>query len=218
VSPSIALPPIRHPVEPPITRGTLYEVFGPRALRWGLFYANERALRFELSTSGGHLGQFEGAWDRGREILDFVFRDMERVAVVLSWVVERPSPLGHLAVFRALRECGLRVERPYDVWMETSEEDWGDAERVFVAFRAGRDSIRPLLWGALAADLGIRPRLLCEVYLADVERGILAHPYDDRGMDVIGPNRPLLRDLYTRFTAYLLDYDRPRMDADFAEG
>jgi hypothetical protein len=205
-------------MEPPITRDSLYEVFGPRALRWGLFYANERALRFELSTSGGHLEQFEGAWDRGREILDVVFRETDRVAVVLSWIVERRAPLGHLAVFRALRECGLRVERPYDAWTETSEEDWGDAERVFVAFRAGRDVIRPLLWGALAADLGIRPRLLCEVYLADVERGVLAHPYDDRGMDVIGPNRPLLRDLHTRFTAYLLDHDRPRMDADFGEG
>ncbi len=218
VSPVIAPPADRHPVEPPITRETLYEVFGPRALRWGLFYVNERALRFELSTSGSRLGLFEGAWDRGREILDAVFHDTEPVVVVLSWIVERRSPLGHLAVFRALRNCGVGVERPYEVWTETSEEEWSDVERVFVAFRAGRDAIRPLLWGALAVDLGIRPRLLCEVYLADVERGVLAHPYDDRGMDVIGPNHPFLRDLYTRFTAYLLDFDRARMDADFGEG
>jgi len=206
-------------MEPPVTRDTLYEVFGPRALRWALFYANERALRFELSTSGGLIEQFEGAWDRGREILDHVFRDTERVAVVLSWIVEEPSPLRYVSVFRALRECGLRVERPYEAWTEPCEdEDWKDAERVFVAFRVGRDGVRRLLWGALASDLGIRPRLLCEVYLADLERGVLAHPYDDRGMDVIGPSRDLLRDFYTRFNPYLLDYDRPRMDAAFGEG
>jgi hypothetical protein len=205
-------------VEPPLTRDTLYEVFGPRALRWGLFHTNERALRFELSTSGGRIGQFEGAWDRGREILDYVFRDTERVAVVLSWIVEEPSPLRYVSVFRALRDCGLHVGRPYEAWTEVCEEEWGDEEWVFVAFRAGRDQIRPLLWGALAADLGIRPRLRCNVCLGDVERRVLARPYDDRGMDVTGPNHRLLRDLYTRFNAYLLDYDRPRMDADFGEG
>ena len=111
----------------------------------------------------------------------------------------------------------VRIVR-LDVWTETSVEDWGDAERVFVAFRVDRDRIRRLLWGALAADLCIRPRLLCEVYLADVERGVLAHPYDDRGMDVIGPDKALLKELYDRFNAYLLDYDRARMDARFGGG
>jgi len=98
-------------MEPPVTRDMLYEVFGSRALRWGLFYANERALRFELSMSGGHLEQFEGAWDRGREILDVVFRETERVAVVLSWIVEEPSPLRYVSVFRALRAWSGRTTR-----------------------------------------------------------------------------------------------------------
>jgi hypothetical protein len=123
-----------------------------------------------------------------------------------------------LPVFRALRECGLRVEWPCEMWTEKPEDEyWSDAERVFMAFRLGRDAMHRLLWGALAPSLGIRPELVCDVYLADLERGVLAHPYDDRGMDVIGPNQALLRDLYTRFNAYLLDHDRPRMDADFGE-
>ena len=42
------------------------------------------------------------------------------------------------------------------------------------------------------------------------------HPYDDRGMDVIGPNHALLADLYHRFNERLLDYDRARMDGFFA--
>nr|WP_259641718.1 DUF3885 domain-containing protein [Pseudomonas salomonii] len=42
-------------------------------------------------------------------------------------------------------------------------------------------------------------------------------PYDDRGMDVVGPNTDLLLQLYRHHHAYLLDYDRPVMDITFTK-
>ena len=44
---------------------------------------------------------------------------------------------------------------------------------------------------------------------------VLIHPYDDRGMDVVGSNRPLLARLYANYGSYLLDYDRKIMAATF---
>ncbi len=47
---------------------------------------------------------------------------------------------------------------------------------------------------------------------------MLVHPYDDRGMDVVGPNHALLADLYARFDAYLSDSDREWIRVFFAGG
>lgn len=43
----------------------------------------------------------------------------------------------------------------------------------------------------------------------------MVFPYDDRGMDVVGPNKNLLLQLYRQHHPYLLDYDRDAMDATF---
>jgi hypothetical protein len=192
----------------------LASVFGPRALEHGLFYRHERALRFELSVGSGYIELFSSAYDRAREVLGFVFHESPDLGVILSYIREE-TPRERRAVLRSLRDCGLRVPRPR-TWWTTVEEEGEDSMRwTYLAFRAPKTMLNKLLWGVLAAELGIRPRLRCGLYLADPARGVLAHPYDDRGMDVIGPNTPLLRQLYQRFNGYLLDYDRARMDADF---
>lgn len=196
-------------------RDEIHRVFGAHALDWGLFYANAPALRFELSGSDSYIEMFTRAWDRAREILAVVFAETAELTVVLS-DAGGGRMLAHLSSFRALRDCEIELPRPYEVWTETTGPEWENLDRVFLAFTGGRELLNRLLWGVLANEIGIRPRLPSQLYLADLQRGILAHPYDDRGMDVIGPNHTLLRELYTRFDAYLLDYDRERMAGYFA--
>jgi hypothetical protein len=191
-------------------------VFGESAFEPGLFYANEPALRFELSRGGTHVEQFTQAYDRAREIARHVFGDSASLVVVLAWWGEGP-PVRHLDVFRSLRACGVRVTRPRSCWARAWEDQYGLETRTFAAFRADVSALDGLLWGPLAADLGIRPRLPARIYLADPERGVLLHPYDDRGMDVIGPDRALLAHLYARFHDYLLPYDLERMRAFFGD-
>ncbi|MEW5927149.1 MAG: DUF3885 domain-containing protein [Gemmatimonadota bacterium] len=200
----------------PVTPEALYGVFGESAFEPGLFYANEPALRFELSRGGTRVEQFTQAYDRAREIARYVFRDSASLAVVLAWWGEGP-PVRHLDVFRSLRACGARMRRPRSCWTRAWEDEFGLEPRTFAAFRADASALGGLLWGPLAADLGIRPRQEARVYLADPERGVLLHPYDDRGMDVIGPNRALLADLFARFHDYLLEYDLERMRAFFPD-
>ena len=203
-------------MEPPVSPGELHGVFGPHAFGPGLFYAHEPALRFELSQHGPRVDLFTQAYDRAREVAEFVFRDTARpVLVVSGYGAERP--LRALGVFRSLRECGIPLARPRAWWTEPAEEGFVEP-RLFVSFPLEKTVLHRVLWGALAADLGVRPRLECLVYLADPERGVLLHPYDDRGMDVIGPNRELLSLLFHRFRHYLLEYDLRRMEGFFASG
>ncbi len=205
----------------PVSREALHAVFGPQAFALGLFYAHQPALRFELSLGGDRLDQFEQAWDRGRGIVDTAFGDAPALVAVVSWFSRGPM-LRHREVFRSLRACGVRPGRPRAAWTEPYVDPGVDPDldgpetRAFAAFFVERQAVHRLLWGALAVDLGIRPRLEASLYLADPERGVLVHPYDDRGMDVIGPDRARLAELYGRFNDRLLDWDRERMDAFFA--
>jgi hypothetical protein len=197
-----------------MTADELYRVFGEDAFEGRLFYANEPALRFELSRGGSHIEQFTRAYDRAREIARYAFRDSASLVVVLALFGEGP-PLRQVSVFRSLRACGVPMGRPRSCWSRSFEDDTCREHHTFVAFRADASVLDGLLWGALAGDLGIRPALLAGVYIADPERGLLVHPYDDRGMDVIGPNRERLAELFARFHHDLLDYDLERMERFF---
>ena len=201
-----------------MTPERLYGVFGERAFEDGLFYANEPALRFELSRGGSRVEQFTQAYDRAREIARFAFRGSASLVAVLAWPGEGPL-VRHVGVFRELRACGVRTGCPRSCWTRVFADYDGEPEpRILAAFRVDPSALDGLLWGALAVDLGIRPRLPARVYLADPERGLLLHPYDDRGMDAVGPDRERLRELFARFHDCLLGYDLARMEAFFAPG
>lgn len=199
-----------------VSRDALHAAFGPDAFALPLFYGTAPALRFELSRGGTLLDQFEQAWDRAREIVDYAFGDAGELIVVISAFADGPR-MPYLDIFRSLRRLRVEMQRPRASWTEPYHDPHveGPDTLAYVAFPCGRDALRPLLWGALATWLGIRPHLVGNLYLASPERGIVVHPYDDRGMDVAGPNHALLADLYARFNGYLLDYDRDRMRAFF---
>lgn len=202
-------------MDPLVSPETLLGTFGPHAFQSGLFYLHEPALRFELSREGPRVDLFVQAFDRAREVLAHLFRDVAEVTAVVAWFGAGP-PLRHREVFRALRACGLRrIPRPRACWAETFRDEWGEEPRTLVSFRLPTEHLHRLLWGALAADIAIEPRLPCRVYFLSPELGVLVHPYDDRGMDVIGPGRERMAELFARFGPYLLDYDRERMEGFF---
>ena len=184
-------------------REEIETIFGEQALALGLFYKVEQSLRFELSLGGSYIDQFSTAYDRGRKVLARAFEDAERFIFVFSNFGGSSSQFSR-STLRSLNNCGIHVSRPY--------EYWSVSERTFIAFEGKREQVIYALWGALASDLGIRPRLTCRVHIAAPEIGVLTHPYDDRGMDIIGSNLPRLKSLYNEFNRWLLDYDREKMD------
>ncbi|RPD46849.1 DUF3885 domain-containing protein [Hymenobacter sediminis] len=65
-------------------------------------------------------------------------------------------------------------------------------------------------------DFGRRPALLGRLFFLNQRTGLVFHMYDDRGLDIIGPDVASLRYLYEEFNELILDYDRPQIDALFA--
>lgn len=189
----------------PAFRATIRQLFGEKALEPALFYHHNPALRFSLSQSGNAIQQFSNAYDRGRDILQVAFADTEKIFFVAT-AIGTASHFHYRGSLRSLHACHVVPTHPYELWYEAHDELW----RVFLAFEGDKAWLEPLLWGTLARDLAIQPALDCRIYAIAPELGILAHPYDDRGMDIIG-NPQRLHTLYQRFNHYLLEYDRARM-------
>jgi hypothetical protein len=53
------------------------------------------------------------------------------------------------------------------------------------------------------------------LYLASPSRGVLLHPYDDRGLDVVGTTTDSIRSAYEQFRDWLLRHDLEKMTRAF---
>ena len=193
--------------------------FGDKALEHGLFYNHQGSLRFELSQGSGYIKMFLTAYNKAQALVDFAFQDLETVSICLAFDGSG-SYIANLSIFRSLKECEIIVPRKHSTWQKFYREIDIDNEeycfyRTFICFTITAAEIDKFLWAVLAKDLGIYPQSKCDLYLFDLEQSILLHPYDDRGMDIIGSNKDKLKELYDRFNQWLLDYDRAEMAAYF---
>lgn len=201
-------------------RERIEEQFGEKALDFALFYNHERSLRFELSHSSFYIEMFLQAYNRAKSLIDFIFQDTDTVSVCLTFN-GAGGYLAHLSIFRSLKDCQIDIPKEHFAWQKCDREYYElyneeyITTRTFICFNLVKTEISKFLWGTLANELGICPRSRCALYLFDFEIGILVHPYDDRGMDIIGTNRELLKETYVKFNEWLIDSDRKQMKAYF---
>ncbi len=206
-------------------RSEIEKIFDGKAFERPLFYTYKCGLRMELSEGGYYLDQFLTAHRKALEVCSHIFRQDEDMTVCFKFY-GRPALISFLAKFRQLRDLDLFPFTEKEHWVEPDEREyeWEVEENSqewvwhYLAFNASPELLTNALWLAFTSDFGpIRPRADAMVYLFNLNKEILVFPYDDRGMDIVGPNRPLLGELYNRFNHYLLDFDRKEMDASFSQ-
>lgn len=196
-------------------------IFGCNTFARPLFYSYPGGLRFELSEPGGVIDQFLTALRKATRICNDIFRGEDELVVCLR-AYSNGSHFIHRPELRALRSAGIPIPSMRSIWREDiAADEWYSEDQpeywINVAFKLPISRLETLLWGALAKDLApIQPQFNCALYLFNLPQRVMVFPYDDRGMDVVGPNRTLLRQLYCQHQKYLLDYDRAEMDSTFA--
>ena len=204
----------------------LADTFGVAALPHGLFYAFPYALRFELggevfSNRTVPVPRFLQAIDRARAVSRELFRTSQCVSALISYVAGTRSAGVTRKVRQQIKALGVRYDLGQPSQMAADEDfqlDGGTFRYCHcIDLRPHAPDIEALLWGAISNEMRIEPSLrVALVHLADFDRGILLHVYDDRGMDVIATEAGQLRPLYEVFADWLLVYDRPTMDATFS--
>ena len=185
--------------------------------RDALFYKFPGGLRFELSEGGSPLDQVLTALRKATSICGDVFPENGTILVHLqTWLAF--SGFARRKAIRELWDAGIAIPAQKDIWHEPVGENdlLEDGYIVHCAFEVPAAKLQNLLWCALVTDFpSLRPNPPCRVYLIDAANGILVHPYDDRGMDIICRRPTMLKTLYEKHNRYLLDYDREDMDLSF---
>lgn len=203
-------------------RRFIEETFDRKAFSTPLFYQYPGGLRFELSEPGAPIERFLTAITKASDVFKGVFQPSEQVLVCLRNYCWGARPFAHRKALAELRRAGVRIPRLRSIWMEQVCDDyWFEPDTpvfwVNVAFQVEPALLRSLLWCAFAADLGvIRPRSKCAIYLFNMDARIMVWPYDDRGMDVVGPNHERLEYLFHEYHRYLFEYDLEAMMETFA--
>ena len=187
-------------------RSRIETTFGAHACSDAVFFAAPIGLRFALAKEGaGSSADHAALATRDalricREIFD---SEGLLVDCLKTSVVDGVSELE--AIQKKLQSLGVSLGSPAEVWRQACS-GYDNSEMCEVgAFHVPAAEIRQLLWHAITADLGtLRSGPSAGVYLFNIPRGIAAHPYDDRGMDVFGPNGRALKDLGERHGDLLL--------------
>lgn len=192
------------------------------------FRASPFSLRFELGgeTFGDDapVPRFTQAFDRATKVAQDVFELSDRVFALVaafSGLADDISAPGRDG-FGALAAAGFR-SRPMREWRApTWPSRPGQEDRApcdWRSFDLGGDPVQRdvLLWCAISSEIAVEPKASVSSFLADPDRKILLHVYDDRGMDVTALEREALLTTYRSRQAWLLDHDRKRMSEAFGE-
>jgi hypothetical protein len=204
-------------------RREIDQAFDGQAFVRPLFYSYPDGLRFGLSEGAGEtpLNQVLLALRKATPICEDIFA-AEAVITVCLRKYANPNSFSYRATLRELRAAGILIPAERCVWVEPFKLDDRFAQDVEewwlnIAFEAPIAALQSLLWCAFTVDFpSIRPNPRCAIYLFNIKQQIIAFPYDDRGMDVVGQDRALLAELYGKYTANLGEYDRAMMDQTFA--
>ncbi|WP_312648948.1 DUF3885 domain-containing protein [Aminipila sp.] len=75
---------------------------------------------------------------------------------------------------------------------------------------------QPLLKEIIVGDIGGSiSELVSNVYFVNSDDCVLFHLYDDRGADLAAADKELLRPIYEKYNAWILDYDREQISKIF---
>lgn len=184
----------------------------PSACIWHpLFYTYPWGLRFELGDPllNEREDYIRSATDRGERIWQEVFAPTDEVLVIFDVTPEKElkQELKHCQTQRLRTKC--MPARPDD------DEEY--EERFFHRYLYAASAreipfdliISKIVDGEMFAETKVYSSA---VYFYNRTKKLLFHPYDDRGADLIGPDRESLRPYYRSLNDLLLNWNREDMD------
>lgn len=184
------------------------EIFGDNCFSSAVFYKYKDSLRFEISQRDSRLNQFATAYENAKTILHFIFEKDTEVYCSLS--LSGDSLLPTRSQIKELQHGGFTIpsQRLIDYDID------GDEKIARIIFQTSKEECTKLLWMKIAHELGISPSTWLDLHIFSIENKILAHPYDERGIDVIG-EKSTLKTAFNKLHHLLINYDIEKMESSF---
>ncbi len=203
-------------------RDKLRQTFGIDKLEQALFYNWQYSLRFELNTKGSCVEMFTSAYNRSRKLLEHTFKNSDELYVLVRFYSYSPDDNKQSKAIRPLKRCGFELPEQYLVEKysyicfadeEDEYQEWH--HEYLLLIEINNRNYLAILWAICSKDLGIKPSAKVEAYFIDFQRQIIAHPYDDRGIDMIATKKEAIEFLYKNYYHWLLNYDLELMQRTF---
>lgn len=202
---------------------TILHSLGMARLEHPLFYHAPVGIRFEiggcepvyLDRKAEHLtpnpSYVQNALDRAAEI----YRSLPAPPDILridGYPEEEPAG----SLLTAIQQKAALPAPHEQITAPVMDEDGNTHSQVQFYWNLSRINVQPerLLREIILGDIGGWSGFASNVYLTG-PGPFLYHLYDDRGLDVLGGSRELLRPLYHKFHDWILEHDLERIDELF---
>ncbi|MCM3453870.1 DUF3885 domain-containing protein [Heyndrickxia oleronia] len=196
-------------------------------LRPPLFYSWDIGIRFELGVEWKRDYDYPNnpyilrCYKRAITLFESVHSPTEDIFVVIDVndFVKGKNLKHQLKNFRLYVKKPLLFslkyqELPY-IFPEDDEEGTYKTHRFTLKCKTSDFKYVSLLKAICNQDMGLEPRIFHRVYFININRKTIFHVYDDRGCDLLATSSATIRDVYSRYNDWILDYDRPKIEKVF---
>lgn len=197
-------------------------------IRTSLFFNWDNGLRFDLQEGEVDTDKyFEDVFKRSTTLFQAAFDSNDSVfLVMMDYKYKRTKIRSGNFCFRQIRDLSgheiayLKVHKLYD------PNDSLDVRNIAVIKSdIERIDYKNILKAIGYADFPQRkPRLdkngvftSKEIFFLNIERKLIFHMYDDRGLDIIANDVEQLRPIYNEYNNWLLDVNREKIDSLFTK-
>lgn len=207
-------------------RQFLNDNFKGLRLRKPLFYSWDFGLRFDLQVGETNTDEyFEEVTRRASAIFETAFDNSDNVFLIfMDLKYKRRKIRFSNFTFKQIDNL-QKTEISYSKEFRLYEpDDKFDIRNIaIIRLTADRIDYKNILTAIGHTDFPPRqPRLDQngfltgkEIYFVNIDKKLIFHMYDDRGLDIISSDKETLRPIYKQHNDWLLDYDRERIDKQF---
>ncbi|QHT67825.1 DUF3885 domain-containing protein [Rhodocytophaga rosea] len=207
-------------------RQFLADNFRGLIIREPLFYNGSYGLRFDLQVGKTNTDQyFTEVVKRASVLFEAIFDSSDNVFFILldfKWKRRKIRTSNYsFKQIKGVNKSQITFFKVKHLYEPTDRFDLRNM--AIIKTTANKISYRNILMAIAHSDFPRRqPRLDNrgiltdkELYFLNIDKQLIFHMYDDRGLDIIASDRNTLQPIYEQFNDWLLDYDRERMDTIF---
>jgi len=207
-------------------RKFLIDNFKGLRLRKPLFYSWDFGLRFDLQVGETDTDEyFKEVTRRASTIFQTAFDNSDKVFMVfMDFKNKRRKIRFSNYIFKQIENLN-KTEISYSKEKKLYEpNDKYDVRNIAICkLNVDRINYKNILTAIGYVDFPSIERKLdqngvstdLEVYFVNIDKKLIFHMYDDRGLDIIATDKERLRPIYKKHNDLILDYDRKKIDKQF---